>query len=107
MAWLLLALAIAVEVVATTAMKLSEGFSRLAPTVVVFVGYAIAFILLILVLKRLDLSVTYAVWSGVGTAAVAVIGFVWFGEAVTALKVGSIALIVIGVMGLNLAGSGH
>jgi small multidrug resistance pump len=73
---------------------------------VVVVGYGLSFLLLSLTLRELSLSVTYAVWAGAGTAAIAVIGMAALGESVTALKLGSIALIVAGVVGLNAAG-GH
>jgi len=100
--WIFLVCAIALEVAGTTSMKLSEGFTRLVPSVALFVFYAASFVALTLALKRIELSVAYAVWSGLGTAIVAVIGFLWFREAITALKLLSIALIVAGVVGLNL-----
>lgn len=102
---LLLALAIAAEIVATLSLRASDGFTRLGPSVAVVVGYATAFYLLSHVLRRLDLGIVYAIWSGVGTAAVAAIGIVALGEPATALKLGSLALIVAGVVGLNLAGA--
>ncbi len=103
MGWLWLSLAIALEVAGTTAMKFSDGFSNPVPTVLVFVFYACAFSLLILVMKYLDLGVAYAVWAGVGTALVAVIGILWFHEPATLLKLASIGLIVLGVIGLHVA----
>ncbi len=103
MAWLYLALAILLEVVGTTCMKLSDGFAHMVPSVLVFVFYAASFTMMIHVLKTLDLGITYAVWSGVGTALVAVIGVIWFHETMTPLKIASIAFIVIGVAGLNMA----
>ncbi len=104
MGWAYLGCAIAAEVAATVSLKLSEGFSRLTPSVVVVVGYAVSFVLLAVTLRHLSLGLTYAVWAGVGTAAIAVIGIVALDEPVTALRVASIALIVGGVIGLNLAG---
>ena len=106
MHWIYLAGAIVLEVMGTTAMKVSFGFSRLIPSVLVVVCYVGAFFLLALSLKRLDVSVAYAIWAGLGTAAIAVIGFFFFHESVTLLKVVSLGLIVVGVVGLNLAGSG-
>ncbi|MCF6472678.1 QacE family quaternary ammonium compound efflux SMR transporter [Nonomuraea sp. MG754425] len=107
MAWLLLALAIASEVLATTALKLSNGFTHLGWTVVVAAGYLTSFALLARVLKlHLDVGTAYAVWSGAGTAAIALIGAAVFGEALTPLKIGGILLIIGGVVLLNLAG-GH
>ena len=108
--WTLLSLAIASEVVGTTALRASndwEGGKKLLGYAIVFVGYALSFWLLALVLKKLDLGIAYAVWAGVGTAVTAVIGIAVFGETVTAIKVGCILLIVGGVVGLNLSGAHH
>jgi small multidrug resistance pump len=102
---LLLAAAIGVEIVATLSLRASDGFTRLGPTLVVVVGYAGSFYLLSLVLRRLDLGLVYAIWSGVGTAAIAAIGILALGEPATALKLVSIALIIVGVIGLNVAGA--
>lgn len=102
-AWLLLIGAIVMEVIGTTALKLSEGFSRLGPSVVVVVGYALAFIGLGLVLKRMEVSVAYAIWAGLGTALVALVGVFLFGETMNWMKAASLALIVLGLIGLNLA----
>ncbi|MEV4163447.1 DMT family transporter [Nonomuraea dietziae] len=107
MAWLLLFGAIATEVVATSALKLSNGFSHLGWSVVVAVGYVASFALLAQVLKlHMDVGTAYAVWSGVGTAAIALIGALFLGESLTLVKVAGILLIVGGVVVLNLAG-GH
>ena len=103
-AGVLLALAIASEVVATVALRSTHGHSRPLPLLVVILGYGAAFFLLGLVLRSIPVSVAYAVWSAVGTAAIAVIGMAILGEPVTALKVASLALIIAGVVGLNLAG---
>lgn len=100
-AWALLAVAIAFEVVGTTCMKLADGFAHWGPAVLMFVCYALAFACNTLVVRTLDLSVTYAVWSGVGTLLTAAIGILWFREPATALKLVSIGLIVIGVIGLH------
>jgi small multidrug resistance pump len=102
---LLLSFAIACEVAATVSLRYSEGFSKPVPSAIVVIGYAISFWLLALVLKELSVGTTYAIWAGAGTAAVAVIGVVALGEPATALKVGSIALIIAGVIGLNLSGA--
>lgn len=102
---LLLSAAIAAEVTATVALKASDGFSRPVPAAIVVVGYGISFWLLALVLKHLSVGTTYAVWSAVGTAAVALIGIAAYGEAASALKLASLALIVLGVIGLNAAGA--
>lgn len=103
MAWSLLAAAIVFEVCGTVCMRLSQGFSQWLPSVLIFVFYACAFALNTLVVRTLDLSVVYAVWSGVGTVATAIIGFWYFKEAATALKLVSISMIVIGVIGLHAA----
>ncbi len=103
--WLLLFIAISFEVAGTTAMKLSRGFSRLIPTVFMFLFYGIGLGVMNLVIKRLDISIVYAVWSGVGTVMVALIGILWFKEPATVLKMVSIFLIIIGVVGLNLSQS--
>jgi small multidrug resistance pump len=105
-AWLLLAGAILTEVVATSALKLSDGLSRVLPTVVVAVGYILSFVLLAQALKlHLQVSIAYAVWSGAGTAAIAVIGMLWLDEPLNLAKVAGIALVILGVVVLNLAGS--
>jgi small multidrug resistance pump len=106
-AGVLLGLAIAVEVCATLALRASDGFSRPGYVVVVVIGYAISFWLLSLVLRDISVGTSYAIWAGVGTAALAIIGMVALGEPATALRIASIALIVAGVVGLNLAGGSH
>lgn len=105
--WLFLAGAIAFELVATTWMKMSENFSKLLPTIGMYVGYLISYTLLAFSLKRIDVSVAYAVWSAVGTVVIAVIGICMFKEQVNAMKVISILFIVLGVIGLNLSGVSH
>ena len=100
--WLYLILAIVLEVAGTTSMKLSEGFSRLLPSVMIFIFYALSFAGLTLALKRIDVSVAYAIWSGLGTALITVIGLAYFKEPATLIKILSIALIILGVAGLNL-----
>ena len=107
MTWIYLALAILLEGAGTTCMKLSEGFTKLVPSILLFVFYTLSFGMLTLALKRIDVSVAYAVWSGVGTALIATIGVLWFKEPMTALKLISLALIIIGVVGLNLGGGTH
>jgi small multidrug resistance pump len=106
-AWALLSVAIAFEVVGTTCMKLSHGFTNLLPSVMMFIFYGLAFSCNTFVTKTLDLSITYAVWSGVGTVATAFVGIYFFKEPGTALKMVSITLILIGVMGLHTASRMH
>jgi small multidrug resistance pump len=103
MGWIYLAAAIGFEIVATSALKASEGLTRLAPSLVVFPCYGVSFWCLAQALRSLQLGVTYAIWSAIGTAAIAIIGILRFGEPVTALKLASLGLVVIGVIGLNLS----
>ena len=100
-AWMLLSGAILLEVAGTTSMRLSDGFTRMTPAVLMLLFYAGAFVLNTLVVRVLGLSVTYAVWSGVGTVLTAIIGIWYFKETASTLKIVSIGLIVIGVMGLH------
>jgi small multidrug resistance pump len=100
-----LALAIGSEIIATVALKLSEGFSKPLPVVVVVVGYGLSFYALSMSLRTIPLGVVYAVWSGVGTAAVALIGVLLFKELLDAVKVAGIGLIIVGVVMLNGVGA--
>lgn len=106
-AWLLLAGAIAAEVVATSSLKLAAGFTRPLPSLVVVVGYVLAFWLLSQVVQRLDLGVVYAIWCGVGMAVVAVVGVLLYGEGMPPLKLAGIVAIIIGTVLLSLASKGH
>ncbi|MFE9447529.1 DMT family transporter [Streptomyces sp. NPDC006739] len=105
MGYLLLAAAIAAEVAATTAMKYSEGFSRPGPTLLTALGYVVSFLLLAQTLKSVQIGTAYAIWAGVGTAVVAVIGLLLFGEGLNPAKVAGLVLIVGGVVVLNLGGA--
>jgi len=100
--WILLFVAIAFEVAGTTSMKLSRGFTRLIPTLLMFLFYGSGLTMMNLVIRRMDLSLVYAVWSGLGTAAIALIGILWFHEPATALRIVSIIFIILGVVGLNI-----
>ena len=102
-AWFALAIAILLEVGGTTSMRLADGFTRLTPSLLMVVFYALSFTLNTMVIRVLGLSVTYGVWSGVGTVLTALIGIYYFKEPATAIKMVSIGLIVIGVMGLHSA----
>jgi small multidrug resistance pump len=99
--WLCLAGAILLEIAGTTSMKLSQGFTRTLPSILLFVFYALSFALMTVAVKRIDMSVSYAIWSGVGTLLIALIGVLWFREQLTPVQVGSMALIVAGVIGLR------
>jgi small multidrug resistance pump len=102
-----LLLAILAEVTGTTCVKLSQGFTRLVPSVLIFVFYGLSLGFLGLALKKVDLSLAYAVWSGLGIAFIASVGILYFKEPVTIIKMGSLALIVAGVVGLNVIGEAH
>lgn len=106
MNWTFLLLAIIFETVGTTAMKMSSGFTRIGPAIVMGICYILCFTLLTLALKQLDVSLAYAIWSGVGTALITIIGIWWFNESVSTLKVLSIVLIILGVIGLHISSSG-
>ena len=106
-AWIYLSIAIVLEVIGTSFLKLSEGFTKLIPSIVVISCYAGAFFLLALSLKKIEVGAAYAIWSGVGTALIALIGILYFNESVSLLKIISLSLIVIGVIGLNMAGMKH
>lgn len=103
--WLYLILAILFEVAGTTCMKLSAGFSKLIPSVLLFIFYAGSFVAVTIALKEIDVSVAYAVWSGLGTTMITLVGIFFFRESVTLLKIVSILLIIVGIVGLNLAGA--
>jgi small multidrug resistance pump len=107
MVWLYLIAAIVLEVTGTTCMKLSQGFTRLTPSVLLFILYGLSFTLLTLVLKKLDVSITYAIWSGLGTALIAAIGIIFFREPTTPVKIISLGLVILGVIGLNLSTGAH
>lgn len=105
MAWLLLAMTIVFEVLGTTMMKLSNGFTHLWPSIGVFLCYAVSLAGITLVLKHMELSIAYAIWSGAGTALTAMIGIYMFREPATGLKLASLFLVIAGVVGLQLAAS--
>ena len=103
MAWLMLACAIAFEVLATTFISSTNGFSRLWPTVGVLSAYAVSFFALSQAVKKLEIGVVYAIWSGVGTAIIATIGVIFFGDSINPVKVLALVLIIVGVAMLNLS----
>lgn len=102
---LLLALAITAEVGATALLPRAQGFTNPGWTLLVIGGYAVSIWLLAIIVKVMPVSVAYAIWAGVGTATVAIISVLFLGENLNLVKVTSLALIVIGVVGLNLAGT--
>jgi small multidrug resistance pump len=99
--WVYLLLAIGFEVSGTTCMKLSDGFSRPGPSALIFVFYGLSIAFLTLAVQRLDISLSYAVWSGVGTAAMVIVGMTLFGEILTTVKAVAFVLIIVGVVALN------
>src|SRR3954453_10137907 len=104
MHWLYLTLAILSEVAGTTCMKLSAGFTKSTPSVLMWMFYGTCFYFLTLTLKKVDVSVAYAIWSGVGTALIATIGILYFREPVSMLKIGGMVAIIGGVIALNMSG---
>ncbi len=105
MPYVFLALAITAEVVATSLLKLTDGFTRLWPTVGSLAMYGVAFALLAQTLRSIPVGVAYALWAGLGTAAIVAIGAVFLGEPLTATKVAGIGLVIAGVVVLNLGGA--
>lgn len=105
MAAVLLALAIVIEVTSTALLPRTNGFTNPLWSVAVLGGYAVSIGLLAVVVKSIPVSLTYAVWSGAGTALVAVVGLLFLGESLSRLQVSSLVLIVVGVVGLNLTPS--
>jgi small multidrug resistance pump len=99
--WLYLIGAILFEVSGTTCMKLSEGFERLIPSILIFVFYSCSFSLMTLAIKHLEVSIVYAIWSGIGMALITTIGIFVFDESASLLKLISILLIMTGIIGLN------
>jgi small multidrug resistance pump len=102
---LLLMAAIGIEVLATAFLPRAEGFTNPVWSVLVLGGYGISIWLLAIVVRSMPISVAYAVWSGVGTAVVAAVGYFFLDEPMDWIKVVSLAMIVMGVVGLNLAGA--
>lgn len=107
MAWVVLVISGVFEAGWALALKMSEGFSRLVPTVVFGVLAAVSFAGLAWSMKQLPVGTAYAVWTGIGAALTAVIGMIWLNDGVSTAKIVSIVLIVSGVIGLNLTSGGH
>ncbi|PZF80845.1 DMT family transporter [Jiangella anatolica] len=106
MTWVFLTLAIAAEVTATIALRFSEGFTKLVPSIVLVAGYLLAFTMLSLALERgMRIGVAYGVWAAAGVALVALIGAAFLSEPLTTVQVGGIALIIGGVLALELGGA--
>lgn len=107
MQWIFLMVAIVSEVIGTSALKASESFSRLAPSAVVVIGYATAFYFLSLTLKTIPVGVAYAIWSGAGVVLITLIAWILYGQALNLAAILGIALIVAGVVILNLFAVAH
>lgn len=101
MSWIYLSVAIIAEVVATTALKASEGFSRLGPSALVVIGYGISFYMLSLTLRTIPVGIVYAVWSGVGIVLITLIAWFLFGQKLDLPAILGIGLIIAGVIVLN------
>ncbi|AZY50031.1 DMT family transporter [Bordetella avium] len=102
MKWLYLALAIGFEIIATSALKASDGFSRLLPSIITVAGYMVSFYCLSLTLRELPVGIAYAVWSGVGIVAISLIGVFFFQQTLDLAAMVGIALIVAGVIVMNV-----
>lgn len=100
--WIYLIAAIFFEVLGTTSMKLSDGFTKTVPSVAMGIFYILSLVALTYALKKFDVSMAYAIWSGVGTALITLIGIVYFKEPMGVVKLASIGLIIIGVVGLHM-----
>ncbi|HMI66111.1 MAG TPA: multidrug efflux SMR transporter [Cyclobacteriaceae bacterium] len=102
MKWLLLSLGIFFEIIALVFMKKSDGFTKLFPILLVLLFYSMALGCLILVLRQMDTSIAYAIWASAGILIMALVGMLWLNEPVTAIKIVSMILIALGVVGLEL-----
>lgn len=101
MAWLFLAAAILLEVFATVQLKLSDGFTRFDSSVSTVVLFGLSFFCAALAFKKIDISLAYALWSGLGTVGIIGVGILYFDEPSSLVKLGFVSLILIGVIGLN------
>ena len=102
MKWLLLSVSIVSEVIATTALKSSDGFTKLLPSLIVIIGYGAAFYFLSLTLKSLPIGIVYAIWSGVGIVLMAVTGYVRFKQSLDIPAVIGLGFIIVGVVIINI-----
>lgn len=101
MSWLYLGIAIIAEVIGTTALKATDGFTRLVPSLIVIVAYGASFFFLSLTLRMIPVGIAYAVWSGVGIVLIALAGWWFYGQTIDAAGIVGIALIGAGVIVLN------
>jgi small multidrug resistance pump len=100
--WVILGFGIVFEVLGTICMKLAEGFTKLVPSILVFLFYGLSLVSLIFVLKKMEVSIAYAIWASMGIVLIAIIGMIFYKEPVSVPKVISILLIVAGIFGLEL-----
>ncbi len=107
MAWFLVVLAGLLETGFAVCLKLSHGFTRLVPTILFAVFALGSFGLLTLALKSLEVGPAYAVWTGIGAAGTVIVGMAWLDESVGVLKITSVVLVIVGVIGLQLSGGAH
>jgi len=103
MSWAFLCLAILFEVAGTVSMKISKGLTQWLPSLLIFFFYGLSFGAFALALKEINLSIAYTLWAGIGTVLICIVGVFWFTETLGPLKIISIALILIGVIGINLS----
>nr|WP_315397006.1 SMR family transporter [uncultured Duganella sp.] len=103
--WLMLGIAIVAETIATSALKSSEGFSRLVPSAIVLAGYAVAFYFLSLTLRSIPVGIAYAVWSGVGIVLITLVGWAVYGQKMDAPALIGMAFIIAGVVIMNVFSS--
>ena len=103
MSWLILFIAGLFEIVWAIGLKYTDGFTRLVPSVITLLAAAISFVLLGLAMKTLPVGTAYSIWVGIGAAGTVLMGIVLFNEPVNAMRIGSVVLIVLGVLGLKLS----
>lgn len=103
--WIFLCLAVVSEVIGTSALKQSEGFTKLWPSVIVVIGFGFAFYFLSITLKVIPIGVAYAIWSGLGIVLISLIGWFWFDQKLDFAAIAGIALIGAGVLVMNLFSS--
>lgn len=102
MKWWILALGIVFEVLGTICMKYAEGFTKLIPSIFVFVFYGISLAALVFVLEKMQVSIAYAIWASAGIVLIAILGIVFFHETISTIKIVSLVLIILGILGLEL-----
>jgi quaternary ammonium compound-resistance protein SugE len=107
MAWFLVILAGLLETGFAVSLKQSDGFTKIAPSILFAVFALGSFGLLTLALRNLHVGPAYAVWTGIGAAGTVIVGMIWLGESVSFLKIASVVLVIAGVIGLQLSGGAH